>query len=276
MESNLWNPSLILSLPALFLPALLGGCLVALLAAPLGAFLVWRKQAFFSDALSHGALLGVALGLVLGVSLTWSVALFCIALAALLVVLQKQNFIANDALLGIVAHFTLALGLVIASMSQHNVDLIIYLLGDILSIQWSDLPWMLGVALLVLLVVMALWHSFLAVIFDPELAQVEGLPVFSLQLILMTLTALVVALAIKIVGALLITALMIIPVTTARYWAKTPEAMVIIGAGIGCLSLLLGLGLSLSLDAPAGPSIVVAAGLLFFITTFFKALSSRS
>lgn len=272
----MWNSSLALFFPALFLPALLGGWLVALLAAPLGAFLVWRKQAFFSDALSHGALLGVALGLVLGISLTWSVAIFCILLATLLVLLQKQKLIANDALLGIVAHFTLALGLVVASVSQHNVDLMIYLLGDILSIQWADLPWMLGVAVLVLLVIIGLWRSLLAVIFDAELAQVEGLPVFNLQLLLMALTALVVALAIKVVGALLITALMIIPVTTARYWAKTPEAMVLIGAGLGCLSILLGLGLSLWLDAPAGPSIVVAAGLLFFITALFKALSSRS
>ncbi len=260
---------------SLFLPALIGGCWVALAAAPLGAFVIWRKQAYFGDALSHSALLGVALGLLFHLSVNGMVMGVCVVLSIALMLLQRQRMISSDALLGVIAHFSLALGLLLASVTQQNVDLMSYLFGDILAVHWADLSWMISAVCLVLAILWVLWPHLLAMTLDVELAQVEGTPVFWMQLVLMVLTAITVALAMKVVGILLITALMVIPAASARYWAKTPEQMVIIAGVFGCLSIFMGLLFSITIDAPAGPAIVVAAGSIFFMATLSQAVSCR-
>jgi zinc transport system permease protein len=246
-------------MPDFLLNALLAGLTLALVAGPLGSFVVWRRMAYFGDTLSHAALLGVALGLMLDVSPTLTVTVGCVLLA----VLQRQP-LASDTLLGILAHSTLSLGLVALSfMHDVRIDLMSYLFGDLLAVSPTDLAWIMGGSALVLAVLAWLWRPLLAITVHEELARVEGLPVAAIRLALMLLIAVVIAVAMKIVGVLLITSLLIIPAAAAQRHARTPEQMAIGASLLGLVAVCAGLSLSWYQDTPAGPSIVVSAAALF-------------
>ena len=244
------------------LNALLAGLALALVAGPLGSFVVWRRMAYFGDTLSHAALLGVALGFLLDVSPTLAVTVGCVLLAVLLVTLQQRQPLAADTLLGILAHSTLSLGLVTLSfMKEVRVDLMAYLFGDLLAVSASDLLWIIAGSALVLALICFLWRPLLAITVHEELAKVEGLPVGAMLLI-----AIVIAVAMKIVGVLLITSLLIIPAAAAQRHARSPEQMAVGASLLGLVAVCAGLALSWFKDTPAGPSIVVSAAGLFLLS----------
>ncbi|HPF57614.1 MAG TPA: zinc ABC transporter permease subunit ZnuB [Candidatus Competibacteraceae bacterium] len=244
--------------------ALLGGLGVALAAGPLGAFIVWRRMAYFGDTLAHSGLLGVVLGIALHINPELGVVTTCLTVAVVLVLLQRQRWLAADTLLGILAHTSLSLGLVtLAFLETVRVDLISYLFGDILAISPTDLYWIWGGAMLALAVLAWLWRPLLAATVHEELAQVEGVPVFAVRLAFMLLIAIVIAVAMKVAGILLITSLLIIPAAAARRFARSPEGMAALASGLGCVAVVVGLWASLRWDTPAGPSVVVAAAVLF-------------
>ncbi len=245
--------------------ALIAGLGVALIAGPLGSFVVWRRMAYFGDTLAHAALLGVALGFLFEFSTNAGVIIVCISLAIILVALQQQRRLANDTLLGILSHSTLSLGLIVlAFMEDLRIDLMSYLFGDILAVSPTELYWIWGCAVFALVVLLWIWRPLLAITVHEDLAQVEGVPVIWVKLSLMILIALVIAVAMKVVGILLITSLLIIPAATARGFARSPEQMAIIAAIIGGISVSGGLYSSLEWDLPTGPAIVIVATLLFF------------
>lgn len=251
-------------MPDFLLNALLAGLALALVAGPLGSFVVWRRMAYFGDTLSHAALLGVALGFLLDLSPTLAVTAGCLLLAVLLVTLQQRQPLASDTLLGILAPTTLSLGLVVLSfMDEVRIDLMAYLFGDLLAVSGTDLAWILGGSALVMALLLPLWRRLLAITVHEELARVEGLPVAALRLALMLLIAVVIAVAMKIVGVLLITSLLIIPAAAAQRHARTPEQMAIGASFLGMLAVAAGLSLSWFQDTPAGPSIVVSAAAIF-------------
>ena len=158
-----------------FARALAGGIGVALATGPLGCFMVWRRMAYFGDSIAHSALLGVLLGVVLGIDLNGGIILMCVALALLLLLLQQQRRLATDTLLGILAHGTLALGLVgISFLQSVRVDLMTYLFGDILAITGRDLIWIYGGGGAVLVATALIWRPLLAVTVHEELARAEG------------------------------------------------------------------------------------------------------
>ena len=244
--------------------ALLGGLGVALAAGPLGAFIVWRRMAYFGDTLAHSGLLGVMLGIILNINPQLGVVATCLTVALALVLLQRQRWLAADTLLGILAHTSLSLGLVtLAFLETVRVDLVGYLFGDILAISPIDLYWIWGGALVALIALAWLWRPLLAATVHEELAQVEGVPVFAVRLAFMLLIAIVIAVAMKVVGILLITSLLIIPAAAARRFARSPESMALLASGLGCTAVGAGLWASLRWDTPAGPSVVVAAAALF-------------
>ena len=254
-------------MPDFLLHALLAGLALALVAGPLGSFVVWRRMAYFGDTLSHSALLGVALGLLLDISPTLAVTLGCVLLAVLLVTLQQRQPLASDTLLGILAHSSLSLGLVTLSfMPEVRIDLMSYLFGDLLAVSRSDLYWILAGSAAVLVALGLLWRPLLAITVHEELARVEGLPVAAIRLGLMLLIAVVIAVAMKIVGVLLITSLLIIPAAAAQRHARTPEQMAGGASVLGLLAVCGGLALSWFKDTPAGPSIVVCAAALFLLS----------
>jgi zinc transport system permease protein len=258
------------------LRALAAGIGLSVVAGALGCFVVWRRMAYFGDALSHSALLGVTLGLVLGLDLNLGIVAACTLFALLLVALQRQHTLAGDTLLGILAHSALAIGLVaIAVFETPRVDLLAYLFGDILAVGRHDLYWIYGGGALVLAGLAALWRWLLALSVDEDLARVEGVPVGAVRLGLMVLLAIVIAAAVKIVGVLLITSLLIIPAATARRFARSPEQMAVAAALAGAAASVLGLLASFQWDTPAGPSIVVAATTLFVLSLMAPAFEGR-
>jgi zinc transport system permease protein len=261
-------------MPDFLLYALLAGLGVALVSGPLGSFAVWRRMAYFGDTLAHSALLGVTFGLLLNINLNVAVALGCLLLAILLVALQQNRFLATDTLLGILSHSTLALGLVTVSLfSNSRIDLLAYLFGDILSANLADVITIWAISITVISLLFWMWRPLLAITVHEELAQVEGVPVTAVRTGLMLLMALVIAIAMKVVGVLLITALLIIPAAASRRLTQTPEQMAIVASVLGCSAVALGLTASFLWDSPAGPSIVLAATVLF-ITTLFKRQST--
>ncbi|GGH90704.1 zinc ABC transporter permease [Pseudomonas fluvialis] len=260
-----------MTMPDFLLHALLAGLALALVAGPLGSFVVWRRMAYFGDTLSHAALFGVAIGLLLDISPTLAVTVGCLLLALLLVTLQQRQPLASDTLLGILAHSTLSLGLVTLSfMPEVRIDLMSYLFGDLLAVSREDLYWIVAGSALVLLILVPLWRPLLAITVHEELARVEGLPVAAIRLALMLLIALVIAVAMKIVGVLLITSLLIIPAAAAQRHARTPEQMALGASLLGLLAVCGGLSLSWFQDTPAGPSIVVCAAALFLLSFLLR------
>ena len=247
-----------------FWRSLLAGAGVALVAGPLGCFVVWRRMAYFGDTMAHSSLLGVALGFLLGIDLMLGVFAVALVVALLLFAFQRQRQLASDAVLGTLSHASLSLGmLVISLMTWVRVDLMSYLFGDILAVDVEDLLWIYGGGVVALGVLLWIWRPLLAVTVDEALAQAEGIPTLRLQLVFMLLIAGLIALAMKIVGILLITSLLIIPATAARRYSRTPEQMAMGAALVGVASVGLGLTTSLHFDTPSGPSIVVAAVLFF-------------
>ena len=250
-----------------FTRAVIGGIGVALLAGPLGCFIVWRRLAYFGDTLAHSALLGVAMALLLELNITFSVFVISLSVAMLLLLLQRQAQLSSDALLGLLAHATLAVGLVVlAFMTWVRVDLMGFLFGDILAINRTDIAIIWIGALAVLAALAFIWKPLFAATVNYEIAVAEGLKPDRANFFFMVLIAAVIAISMKIVGVLLITALLIIPAATARRFAISPEMMAIVASMIGAASVWIGLEGSLRWDTPAGPSVVVAALLGFIIT----------
>ena len=255
----------------LLLPGWLGGMLLTLAAGPLGSFVVWRRMSYFGDTLAHASLLGVAFGLLLNINPYYAVIAITLLLALLLVLLEHRQQLAIDTLLGIMAHSSLSLGLVVVSlMSNVRVDLMAYLFGDLLSVTPDDL-WVIGGG--VLIVVASLlwqWRPLLSMTIRPELAQVEGVNIGRCRVLLMLITALTIGVAMKFVGALIITSLLIIPAATARRFASSPEQMAGLAVLCGMLAVTGGMAFSAVYDPPAGPSVVLAAAVLFILSLLKK------
>ncbi len=251
------------------LPAVFAGLGIALMAGPLGSFVVWRKMAYFGDTLAHASLLGLALGVLLNINIYLALIICCLAIAVILVVLQKKPLLGTDTLLGILAHSALALGLVAVSfLDDVRIDLMSYLFGDLLSVTPSDLCFIYLGAVVVAIILYFFWQPLVSTTVSEELATVEGINVNLIRLILMLLIGTVIAVGMKFVGALIITSLLIIPAATARKFATTPEQMAALSSLIGCIAVISGIALSWHYDTPAGPSVVVCSTAIFFLSQF--------
>jgi zinc transport system permease protein len=247
-------------------PALVAGTLIALIAGPLGSFMVWRRMAYFGDTMAHSGLLGVTLAVILNLHLTVGVALVTTTLALLLFTLQRQKRLPTDTLLGIMSHGSLAIGMLVLAFSDSiRMDLGGLLFGDLLAVSQTDLLWVVLITVIALPVLGWMWQPLLAITVHEDLARAEGIATERIRVLYLILIALVIAVAMKIVGILLITALLIIPAAGARWLANTPEQMALGASAMGMASIWLGLWLSWLTNAPSGPAIVVTAVLGFVI-----------
>ena len=246
------------------LRALIGGILVALISAPLGCLVVWQRMAYFGATLSHAALLGIALGLVVKMDLRLSILIVSLFIALLLMLIRRFKTLSSDTILGILAHGALAFGILALSlMPALRVDLMGYLFGDILTINWTDITWIAVGGAFTTMVISRIWQPLLSTIIHADLAWVDGHRQDRLQLIFLILISVAVAVSMQVVGLLLIVSLLIIPPATARLFSYSPENMVIGAMAVGVASVLGGLAMSLGLDTPTGPSIVATACGLF-------------
>lgn len=258
-----------------FVRALLAGIGLAFITGPAGCFVVWRRLAYFGETIAHSALLGVALAILFDFSLL--IGIFAVASATVLAMayLERRDTLPTDTLLGLLAHGGLALGLVILSFFPNmQLDLHALLFGDILAVSRTDLAviWIGGA--LALVVLWRIWRPLLAATVSVDLATVAKLKPERAQLVFGILVAATIAVAIKIVGVLLIVALLVIPAATVRQFASSPEKMAVGAAVAGVVAVTGGLFASAQFDTPSGPSIVVAAILLFAATRIHRSRTS--
>ncbi len=249
--------------------ALAAGIALALLVGPLGSVVVWRRMAYFGDTLAHAALLGVALAIAADQLPMAGVGLMGIVIASILFWLEKQKNLSTDTLLGILSHSALALGLIVLSVLQlrgFNINLMTYLFGDLLAVNQLDLMIMAGSVFVILIVFSKILPSLISISVNEDLARVDGIAVEKVRFTFMILLAVVIAVALKVVGILLITALLIIPAATARLFSKSPKQMIVFSALIAMAAVVIGLSASLNWDFPTGPAIVVSASVLFFVS----------
>lgn len=256
--------------------ALLAGLGLAIIAAPLGCFVMWRRMAYYGETVAQSGLIGIALGLGLALNLTASVLVVTLLVSGLLLLLSRQSLVPLDSLLGILAHAALALGVIVASLVRGpQVDLMAFLFGDIFAVTPVDLRWVLIGGAVALAALSTVWRPLLALSLHEDLAAAEGMRTEQAKVVFLVILALVVAIAIKIVGVLLTIAFLIIPAAAARPLSETPEQMAVFAAIFGMLSVALGLFLSISIDTPGGPSIVLMLAVLFLASILPAALRRR-
>lgn len=250
----------------LTLRALIGALALAVALGPLGSFVVWRQMAYFGDTIAHGALLGIAISVISGfIPLTLAIFLSAMAVALLLNSFGRDARFHADTVLGLLSHGTLALGVLLVALSHARVDINAYLFGDVLAISWADVALLLALAGVSLFLLKLMWRPLLMATIDPAIAHVEGVDVKRAQLLLTLMLAAMVAVAVKLVGVLLITALLIIPAASARYLAKSPKQMAVLASAIGAACVSAGLFAAFEVDAPAGPAMVVMAVFAFMV-----------
>lgn len=256
--------------------AALAGLGIALAAAPLGCFVVWRRMAYFGEATAHASILGVALALAFSLPILPAVMVAALLMATAVSALTGRGY-AMDTVLGVMAHSALAVGLVAVSLlTDVRVDLMAFLFGDILAVTRSDLAIIWGGAGAVLVLMWWRWSPLLTTTLNPDLARAAGLDPRREERVMTFALALVVAVAIKVVGVLLIAALLVIPAAAARPLVRTPEAMALAAALIGAVAALGGLSASFVMDTPTGPTIVCIAALVFVLTSLLgRGLKSR-
>ncbi len=244
--------------------ALAAGLLMGLLCPLLGVFVVIRRMAFFGDAIAHSAFTGIALGLMLGVEPSLSAVAFAVLIALGMGYLQSRSRIPSDTIIGVFFSGSAALGILLIGLLQgYRTDLFAYLFGDILTIGWGDL---LATTLLLAGVGAAVTvtrRPLLQVALNRDLAAVQGVPVAAMEYTLMVLLAITVAVSIKIVGIILVTALLIIPAAAARNVSRSIRQMFFLAAIFGEVAALLGLLGSYALNTASGPTIVMASIALF-------------
>ena len=250
-----------------FIRALVAGIGIAFIAGPLGCFVVWRRLSYFGDTLAHSALLGVTIAYSLEFNIAVSIFLISSVIALILIKLQKETNLPSDALLGLLAHSSLAVGLVVIGfLTFIRFDIMGLLFGDILAVNKKDLMTIWVGGALILLVLRLIWRSLFASTVNYELAQAEGLNPDRAKAVFTILLAAIIAISIKLVGVLLITGMLIIPTAMARNLSDNPKKMVIFSIIGGLLAVLIGLFSSLEFNTPSGPSIIVAALALFIIS----------
>ena len=250
-----------------FIRALVAGVGIAIVVGPLGCFVIWRRLSYFGDTLSHSALLGVTLAYSFSLNISLSVFIISAVVALLLINLQKRTKLAGDSLLGLLAHSTLAIGLVlIGFLSYIRFDLMGLLFGDILAVTIEDiaLVWVGGFVILGILYF--IWKSLFSATVNYDLSAAEGMKPEVSNFIFTLLLAGVIALSIKMIGALLITGLLLIPAATARNISNSPNQMVFLATLVGIISVIAGLFTSLELNTSSGPTIIVVALILFIIS----------
>lgn len=252
--------------------ATLGAALLGAAAGTIGCFVLWRRMAYLGESVAHMGLLGAGLGLLVGIAPIAGVAAVAVA-AALIMSRANDRYIPSGTFVGLVGHVGLALGfIVLSAMETVRADLLGYLFGDVLAMSARDVMLVGAGGILMIAVLIWLWRPLLAISVSRDIAIAEGQNTVLADVGLLVLVAGLVALALKIVGALLIVALLLIPPAAARPFAKTPEGMAVMAAIIGALSAPLGIAAAFWVDAPAGPAIVLAAAALFVLTSAASAL----
>ena len=249
-----------------FSRAIIAGVGLAMVAGPLGCFVVWQRLSYFGDTMAHSALLGVAIALALEFNIQISVFIVCFLIALVVGRVGQHSMLSGDSTLGVLSHSSLAIGLVLVSLMYWiRVDVLHLLFGNILAVNWNEILIIYGGGAVILIVLIRKWNNMICLTVDEHLATAENMQPVKTRFIMMVLLAAIVAFAMKIVGIILTVSLLIVPAAAARQFAKTPEQMAVLAAVFGVTAVIFGLMLSIEFDTPPGPSIVVNAAGIFIV-----------
>jgi zinc transport system permease protein len=238
--------------------AIVAGLALAIVAAPLGCFVIWQRMAYFGETVAQASLIGVALSLAFRLDITLGVVVIAVIVAFLLLWFGRQQVVALDSILGLLHHAALATGVIAMSLLKGPpVDLLGFLFGDVFAVTRADIAWIAGGGAAVLAIVAWLWQPLLRLALHEDLAAAEGIDRRQVRAIFTILLAVTIAVAMKIVGVLLVMAFLVVPAVAARPLSGTPERMVLLTALVAAASVVAGLGLSATFDTPGGPSIVI-------------------
>jgi zinc transport system permease protein len=251
--------------------ALLGILLITPIFALMGTIVVSNRMAFFSDALGHSALTGIALGVIINIGQpVWSMVFFSILLTLAIIAVRKANTASTDTIIGVFSSTAVALGIVLLSLRGGFTKYSVYLIGDLLSIDSSDLL-MLAIAFIVVIVLWFLiFNKLLAVSFNPSLAKSRGLRSVFYDTLFMLLVAVIVTISIQWVGVLIISSLLVLPAAASRNIASNTRQYNLFSVGIALISGLSGLILSYYLGTATGATIVLIAAAFFAVTFTIK------
>jgi zinc transport system permease protein len=253
-----------------------GAALLGAAAGPIGCFVLWRRMAYLGESVAHMGLLGAAIGLLMGISPLIGVSVLAIV-AALLMARADDGLIPAGSFVGIVGHAGLALGFILlATMETVRTDLLGYLFGDVLALSNQDLMSIAAAAILIVLGTIFFWRAWLMATVNADIARAEGRTNRFAEITFLVLVAVLVAVGLRVVGALLIVALIIVPPAAARPLSRTPEGMALLAALIGAMSAPLGVAASYWKDIPTGPSIVLAAIAIFLLTSLFAKVADAA
>lgn len=270
---------------------LIAPLVLAVIAGPVGCLIVWRRMAYFGDAIAHSALLGVAVGLFIGFAPNIGVALISAFFAVLLVYLQHRRKLSIDTLLGILAHGALALGLLLVFWSavetghgvhneaEHKIDphqlLETYLLGSLENISMHQNITLIIGAIVIGIILKLIWEPLILMTLNMDLAKAEGVPTLRLQYIMMGIMTSLVVMGMQITGVLFITSLLIIPAAAARQISTTPEKMIIWAIIFAFSGVSIGYLASKLADLPPGPAIISTLTTIFIISLLISIFLRR-
>jgi zinc transport system permease protein len=247
--------------------SVIAGLIMVVIAAPMGCLMVWQRLAFLSDTLGHAAVMGVGLGLLLEVTPVFGVLAVALLIVFSLNRVNSFNSALSETTLAIISHTGLAGGIILVGLlPAQSVNLEAILFGDLLATTSADLIRLLITTVVLLLLLLHHWRSFVAVSVSREIAQAEGIEVRKVQFLMYIMIALLVAVMMKVMGVLLIAAMLVIPTTSARLFSRSPEQMVAVSAFYGLGALVGGISSSFQFDWQTGPAIVVSATMLLLIT----------
>ncbi|CAL4043151.1 zinc ABC transporter permease subunit ZnuB [Buchnera aphidicola] len=254
----------------LLFPGWLAGILLTLATGPLGSFIVWRRMSAFGDTLSHSSLLGLSVGVLFNINSFYMILFFLLLISSFIVLLEHISFLSLDTILGIISHSALSLGMIILSImsEKKRISIANYFFGNLLKVNDVDLMIIVSVIIVISFFLIFYWREILFLTINPELAIVDGINIAKIRLIFILMTTLVIAISIKFIGSLVVTALLIIPSSTARRFATSPENMAMLASCIGMLGVTIGMGIAIFFDIPTSPSIVLFLSFFFLLSNF--------
>ncbi|NRB37861.1 MAG: metal ABC transporter permease [Pseudomonadales bacterium] len=255
----------------LMLPSLIAGLFIALSSGSLGCFVIWRRMAFFSDTLAHSAILGTALALIAEIQVIYGLIGFGILVALTMAKFDNgRRHVSSDTLLAIIAQSSLALGMLLLPLTGTQVNIEALLFGDILAISWQDVFITAAITTVIVILLAFNWSDLLALCIDEDLAATEGIATKRLKLLLFLLLVALVAIAVQMLGVLLISSLLLIPAAAARRLSHTPTQMLCIAPVLGMIAVICGLALAYFLNLAAGPAVVVTSTMIWLLCLIKK------
>ena len=262
MTENIFDP--------LLLKLFFAGFGIAISAAVIGVFVLWKKMAYFSDAISHATIFGLAFAAIIEVMPIYGVIFCSIIFCLLMFYLAHQKFYSNDVVIGISSYILLALGLILIAVFSVNVNLHLYLFGDLLVINNSDIFLIYFSLIIVLIAVFCGYKKMLMICINDDLAKISGIKTDKIQLQFLLLLAFLVAILVKIIGILLITSMLVMPAAIARIYAKNPLAMIILSIIFAIISVALGIISAFIFDLPIAAAIISLMAVILIFSFLFK------